>query len=636
MATMGNTPRQQLHLNLERRKSYSFLAKLTHADNSLVDLTGCTLTLMVKRDEWDNDNFDHTALLVNKDAVISSPASGEGDFAFQAAELDWDPGEYYHSLILTTADGFSVVLAKGLFNLLANTESLSMQKRFHGSTATAAAELTLRGSTVVNIVASTLTRSLLSQGTIVGFGRPDRPETLEDSSLTALAAAQVGQVFVSKDGNGEDLWAWRLRWDGQWHVIEGDLPTWSEIQSKPLTFPPSAHTHAQSDVDGLTASLAGKAALVHTHEQSAVNGLVPALASKAAAVHKHDIGDLLTTNTPHGSLFLNGGNLWKTVDWTDLSNRPSVFPPAYHVHNIGDIATLATALSGKAALVHTHEQSAVNGLVPALSGKSAVGHKHPVSDLLTENEPNGPVFLSGGGYWEEVSYNDLLDKPSTFSPSAHTHAWDEITSKPSTFAPSAHTHTVADIAASGAANIDTFLGGNGRWTEAVRLDSTATASTDLNTLMGSTALYRIPSEAAGTTARNWPAAGLTGVLQSNHLDANTRQQIFFSTDGRIFQRQRVSGTWQPWVTTPATPKIVTGKANVAVNASASGTVAITFPAGHFSTAPNVQVTKATANLPKFSPCTTSVTTTGATIGVYSGDGTSATGSVSVAWMAVEG
>ena len=617
MATMGNTPRQQLHLNLERRKSYSFLAKLTHADNSLVDLTGCTLTLMVKRDEWDNDNFDHTALLVNKDAVISSPASGEGDFAFQAAELDWDPGEYYHSLILTTADGFSVVLAKGLLNLLANTESLSMQKRFHGSTATAAAEISLRGSTVVNIVASTLTRSLLSQGTIVGFGRPDRLETLEDSSLNALAAAQVGQVFVSKDGNGEDLWAWRLRWDGQWHVIEGDLPTWSEIQSKPLTFPPSAHTHAQSDVDGLTASLAGKAALVHTHEQSAVNGLVPALASKAAAVHKHDIGDLLTTNTPHGSLFLNGGNLWKTVDWTDLSNRPSVFPPAYHVHNIGDIATLATALSGKAALVHTHEQSAVNGLAPALSGKSAVGHKHPVSDLLTENEPNGPVFLSGEGYWEEVSYNDLLDKPSTFAPSAHT-------------------HTVADIAASERASIDTFLGGNGRWTEAVRLDSTATASTDLNTLMGSTALYRIPSEAAGTTARNWPAAGLTGVLQSNHLDVNMRQQIFFSTDGRIFQRQRVSGTWQPWVTTPATPKIVTGTANVAVNASASGTVAITFPAGRFSTTPNVQVTKATANLPKFIPYTTAITTTGATIGVYSGDGTSATGTISVAWTAIDG
>ena len=617
MAIMGNTPRQQLHLNLERRKSYSFLAKLTHADNSLVDLTGCTLTLMVKRDEWDNDNFDHTALLVNKDAVISSPASGEGDFALQAAELDWDPGEYYHSLILTTADGFSVVLAKGLFNLLANTESLSMQKRFHGSTATAAAEISLRGSTVVNIVASTLTRSLLSQGTIVGFGRPDRLETLEDSSLNALAAAQVGQVFVSKDGNGEDLWAWRLRWDGQWHVIEGDLPTWSEIQNKPLTFPPSAHTHTQSDVDGLTASLAGKAALVHTHEQSAVNGLVPALASKAAAVHKHDIGDLLTTNIPHGSLFLNGGNLWKTVDWTDLSNRPSVFPPAYHVHNIGDIATLATALSGTAALVHTHEQSAVNGLVPALSGKSAVGHKHPVSDLLTENEPNGPVFLSGGGYWEEVSYNDLLDKPSTFVPSAHT-------------------HTVADIAASERASIDTFLGGDGRWTEAVRLDSTATASTDLNTLMGSTALYRIPSEAAGTTARNWPAAGLTGVLQSNHLDANTRQQIFFSTDGRIFQRQRVSGTWQPWVTTPATPKLATGTANVAVNASASGTTTITFPAGHFSTAPNVQVTKATANLPKFSPYTTAITTTGATIGVYSGDGTSATGTISVAWTAIDG
>src|SRR5262252_7297176 len=37
--------------------------------------------------------------------------------------------------------------------------------------------------------------------------------------------------------------------------------SWSEMTSKPSTFPPSPHTHPQSDVTGLVAALNSKAAL---------------------------------------------------------------------------------------------------------------------------------------------------------------------------------------------------------------------------------------------------------------------------------------------------------------------------------------------------------------------------------------
>jgi hypothetical protein len=66
---------------------------------------------------------------------------------------------------------------------------------------------------------------------------------------------------------------------------------WSAITGKPLTFPPSAHSHAQADVAGLvtalaakadatavTTALAGKAATVHTHAESDVTGLTTDLA----------------------------------------------------------------------------------------------------------------------------------------------------------------------------------------------------------------------------------------------------------------------------------------------------------------------------------------------------------------------
>lgn len=45
----------------------------------------------------------------------------------------------------------------------------------------------------------------------------------------------------------------------------GSVVTWDDVTGKPTTFAPSAHTHSQSDVTGLTTALAGKAASNHTH-----------------------------------------------------------------------------------------------------------------------------------------------------------------------------------------------------------------------------------------------------------------------------------------------------------------------------------------------------------------------------------
>ncbi len=44
-----------------------------------------------------------------------------------------------------------------------------------------------------------------------------------------------------------------------------------------------------------------------------------------------------------------------------------------------------------------------------------------------------------------ISYTELIDVPTAFPPSSHTHSWDSITGKPTEFAPSSHTHTIANI-----------------------------------------------------------------------------------------------------------------------------------------------------------------------------------------------
>lgn len=43
------------------------------------------------------------------------------------------------------------------------------------------------------------------------------------------------------------------------------------------------------------------------------------------------------------------------------------------------------------------------------------------------------------------TYAEVTGKPTTFTPSAHTHLWADITDKPTLFAPSAHTHLWAEI-----------------------------------------------------------------------------------------------------------------------------------------------------------------------------------------------
>ena len=77
-----------------------------------------------------------------------------------------------------------------------------------------------------------------------------------------------------------------------------------------------------------------------------------------------------------------------------------------------------------------------------------------------------------------------------------------------------------------------------------------------------------------------------------------------------------------------------GRVTVSVNASAGGTATVAFPAGRFTAADtlNVQLTKASSGLAKYTVYATGISATGMTVGVYSGDGTTATAaSVVIHW-----
>ena len=76
-----------------------------------------------------------------------------------------------------------------------------------------------------------------------------------------------------------------------------------------------------------------------------------------------------------------------------------------------------------------------------------------------------------------------------------------------------------------------------------------------------------------------------------------------------------------------------GTVTVSVNASAGGTATVAFPAGRFTAADvlDIGLTKVSSGLAKCIPYARNVSATGMTVGLYSGDGTTVTGSVPINW-----
>lgn len=135
-----------------------------------------------------------------------------------------------------------------------------------------------------NLVESDITTTELAALDGIEGNIEDRLDALEAGGGTGGFTAN--RVIIS-DGSGDlaasDITATELDYlDG----VSSNIQT--QLDGKAA----SSHSHAISDVTGLSAALAGKADSVHSHSISDVTGLSTALAGKADANHTHDIEDI--------------------------------------------------------------------------------------------------------------------------------------------------------------------------------------------------------------------------------------------------------------------------------------------------------------------------------------------------------
>lgn len=110
------------------------------------------------------------------------------------------------------------------------------------------------------------------------------------------------------------------------------------------------------------------------------------------------------------------GDLTISQSWNDLTDKPSTFPPSTHNHVAADITDFGEA----------------------------------VEDKIGAKVVAGPNI--------SVSYNDTTGETTITASGSVSTAWADITGKPSTFTPSAHTHVAAEVTDLQEA-VEDFIGG---------------------------------------------------------------------------------------------------------------------------------------------------------------------------------
>ena len=174
------------------------------------------------------------------------------------------------------------------------------------------------------------------------------------------------------------------------------------------------------------------------------------------------------------------------VDWNDLLNKPDSFPPESHTHTTDQITGLDSTLADiqseltnlEGLIDATMDQLAFGGTWDAAQGKISDGVKQGINDgdplpdptafpstflicVAAGDNPEagmteGDWLVSDGVKWHPVMYetaggvawDNILDKPTEFPPSAHTHDIGDVNLLQASLdgkANTAHTHAIANI-----------------------------------------------------------------------------------------------------------------------------------------------------------------------------------------------
>lgn len=247
---------------------------------------------------------------------------------------------------------------------------------------------------------------------------------------------------------------------------------WVNLTGKPSTYPPSSHTHPMSDVTGLPDLSTTVDGLV-----TKTNNTTTAIGGTAAA-NKYlatSSNGFITVETPTSSShpanksYVDSQISAAAVNWSNLTGKPTTFPPDAHTHTIAQITDLNVAEAATASTVVQRDSG----------GRAAVGTPTTNAHATTKAYVDGQIV-------EAKKWSNLTGIPSTFTPSSHTHTIAQITDL--TVAEAATGSTVVKRDASGRATVATPSSTNHAATKAY-VDNAATDAKKWANLTGVPATF---------------------------------------------------------------------------------------------------------------------------------------------------
>ena len=326
----------------------------------------------------------------------------------------------------------------------------------------------------------------------------------------AIGAAAVGHTHVMSDISGLSL---------AWSSITGKpetatrWPSWSEVTNKPSTFTPSSHTHPLSGISDLQASwdaLLKAAPSAYVTRWPSWSEITSKPSTFTPSSHTHPLSGISDLQASWDALLKAAPSAYVTrwPSWSEVTSKP--INPSYsfggnndsittaqfltHLQNLGAFSTGFGIYRGSWSYMTNQSITDTGVGVIHLAGSTVEVIGNSASNCtirvtVPTTSGNGTtkriyVYCNNGddykpGWFavartDELTWNSISGKPSTFTPSSHTHtksqitdfpssmpasdvyawakapskpsySWSEITSKPSTFTPSSHTHPLSGI-----------------------------------------------------------------------------------------------------------------------------------------------------------------------------------------------
>lgn len=238
----------------------------------------------------------------------------------------------------------------------------------------------------------------------------DFPSSLPANGGTATNANNVVQTAV--DASGYTNWR-TLVWGASNSVTEGFTPATTTGQlfaSKTISCQPSSGTIKANVFKG---TLSGNASSASSVPWSGVSG-------KPSSMPASDVYAWAKASSK------------PSYSWSEIGSKPSTFTPSSHTHTLSQVSGVTPSAIGAAPASHSH------GSILDVNGANATTFAYSQSDFTSPS-----YFAVWNGYQLRTLAKGSVCGVIGASPSSHSHAWSAITGKPSTFAPSAHSHAVA-------------------------------------------------------------------------------------------------------------------------------------------------------------------------------------------------